>query len=866
MARARRRAPQSAPRAPDTEPAAAPAPRRSARLSRASGAARAPTEGAAERDAPGDTAVTKTAIKKHVEAHARAASEVQEKAKPKMKPPAVSAKPMQMKRKRAAKASVAGPTPATETRPPLSDRNDPNALAGKTREETRLTSRFFEPAAAAAVPEDQNAAEPPVAESPPSKPPAPKMKARGKAKQTKKETAPYPAVTTTANAFETFRKGNAETREDVISPRAEDASRAAEAGFWFSPKADAGRRSVFARDGAAPKKAARRGRSKSPFVETTRAPVPSSPAASISAPVSMREKELVPAAAVVAPAVPVEPVAAEAPLRRSPLTPGTAKKKLFLKGKGFETPQTQSKETLKISQRDAPPTNVTVLDAVVENDGEDEGGEKGLAAKPTEEKAPAGRRVEAVVKKSKTLLSALKFTPKTLARKRRTPPSVPVDPVEQSESDSDYALEPEPEPEPEPESESDPEPAPEPEPAPAAENRGKKASSKEVEREKVLNVPGSDSLSDDFEDAFGEFNPNATFVVRAIEPSARVDGAAKRPPGVTKPSSKPDDPSPSPKRVAPARRAETRAVRTDPSDEAERRARRAAASEADAWTAAEVPTLFKLTEKASSREEKRKWEIILDVVLARKSGASSGLERRPENASSPNASEDAATRARGTKRPSLTADATMEDTVLAGFGKKRRVIDARSDHESNHESDREREHEEEEEEESDDEMAALEKRLRSMRTTRKERAELEIAALVKGFKEETQTQVDALESEVTRTRDAVSELFEKIEEEAKARVDAAVETLAAAHQAYVDAARAARQAFRDAEAARARDREEALAVAEMKKETLKKRAAQITARAAKRAEEVSRVVEKKRKDAAKGNSLKSLLLRLAEQM
>ena len=47
---------------------------------------------------------------------------------------------------------------------------------------------------------------------------------------------------------------------------------------------------------------------------------------------------------------------------------------------------------------------------------------------------------------------------------------------------------------------------------------------------------------------------------------------------------------------------------------------------------------------------------------------------------------------------------------------------------------------------------------------------------------------------------------------------------------------------------------------------LGKRAEKIAARAAARAQETSRVVAKKRKDAATGNSLKSLLLRLAERM
>ena len=54
---------------------------------------------------------------------------------------------------------------------------------------------------------------------------------------------------------------------------------------------------------------------------------------------------------------------------------------------------------------------------------------------------------------------------------------------------------------------------------------------------------------------------------------------------------------------------------------------------------------------------------------------------------------------------------------------------------------------EDEDEDEDDEMAALERRLRSMRTTRKERAEMEIAALLKQVREEMQAQVDTFEAD-----------------------------------------------------------------------------------------------------------------------
>ena len=73
-------------------------------------------------------------------------------------------------------------------------------------------------------------------------------------------------------------------------------------------------------------------------------------------------------------------------------------------------------------------------------------------------------------------------------------------------------------------------------------------------------------------------------------------------------------------------------------------------------------------------------------------------------------------------------------------------------------------------------------------------------------------------------------------------------------------------ALKDAEAASAREREEAAAVVAAEMAALGKRAEKIAARAAARAQETSRVVAKKRKDAATGNSLKSLLLRLAERM
>ena len=309
-------------------------------------------------------------------------------------------------------------------------------------------------------------------------------------------------------------------------------------------------------------------------------------------------------------------------------------------------------------------------------------------------------------------------------------------------------------------------------------------------------------------------------------------------------------------------------------DEVEQRARRAAASEADAWTAAEVPTLFKLSEKASSREERRKWEIILDVVLARKTGASPD----PAPAPAPTASPEpiCAAVSPGAKRrasPALDPPKSLPgDEKNQTRPAKRRLVDARAERAARaSESSGGDEpfpfgEDEDEDEDEDDEMAALERRLRSMRTTRKERAEMEIAALLKQVREEMQAQVDTFEADAVRARDAAAALAAGLDEKAKARVSRIVDALAAAHQAFKDAAREAHEALKDAEAATAREREEAAAAAAAEMAALGKRAEKIAARAAARAQETSRVVAKKRKDAATGNSLKSLLLRLAERM
>ena len=370
-------------------------------------------------------------------------------------------------------------------------------------------------------------------------------------------------------------------------------------------------------------------------------------------------------------------------------------------------------------------------------------------------------------------------------------------------------------------------------------------------------------VSDDFEDAFEKaFDATAEFVVREFEPAEKRAAA-------TSPSSPPDFVA----RISPP------AIAPEPAheraDEVEQRARRAAASEADAWTAAEVPTLFKLGEKASSREERRKWEIILDVVLARKTGASPDFAPAPTPTASPE--PICAAVSPGAKRRASPAPDSPKG--LSGDEKnqprpaKRRLVDARAERaarasESSGEDDPfpEKAPDEFGDEDSDDEMAALERRLRSMRTTRKERAEMDIAALLKQVREEMQAQVDAFEADAARARDAAAAFAAGADEKAKARVSCIVDALAAAHQAFKDAARDAHEALKDAEAASAREREEAAAVVAAEMAALGKRAEKIAARAAARAEETSRTVAKKRKDAATGNSLKSLLLRLAERM
>ena len=820
---------------PEPEPAAAPEPRRSTRLTRSVAAATelAPAAGRSRK-----TAAT----------------------------PAVPAPAKRMKRK-APKAANEAPDPAPEARPPLAEMDEPNPRPGKTR---RVASRFFKPAAPSAA-AARAAAEPPASAQPPASAPANPPAARQAPPRAKtarlKRSAPKPtkapAVEDTAmDTFEAFRlgKGNEKAENDAfgdgaVSPRVADAARAAEAGFWFSPRADAqaGRRAVFARDGAAPKQAARRGRSKSPLLEgdpagRAAAPaVPNSPRASVSPPAaSARVPEPardrpgavpVAAATAISPPAPPAPAAGDAPPRASPPTPRTARKKSMLRGRGFET------QSRRASPGEAPPADVAAPDAG--------GDEKVSAAEPRvlQSETPKGRTTrDAIAKKPKTLPeNASKRAPRAKAAKRKRAPKKKPPVVE---------------------------------PAPARTRVAADASASEahasLSAEDVLEAPpagfesrASPCVSDDFEDEGADFekafDATAEFVVREFEPAEKR--AEKR----TSPSSPRGDfvARISPPAIAPIAPAHERA------DEVEQRARRAAASEADAWTAAEVPTLFKLGEKASSREERRKWEIILDVVLARKTGASPDFAPAPTPTASPE--PICAAVSPGAKRRASPAPDSPKG--LSGDEKnqprpaKRRLVDARAERaarasESSGEDDPfpEKAPDEFGDEDSDDEMAALERRLRSMRTTRKERAEMDIAALLKQVREEMQAQVDAFEADAARARDAAAALAAGADEKAKARVSRIVDALAAAHQAFKDAAREAHEALKDAEAASAREREEAAAVVAAEMAALGKRAEKIAARAAARAEETSRTVAKKRKDAATGNSLKSLLLRLAERM
>lgn len=668
------------------------------------------------------------------------------------------------------------------------------------------------------------------------------------------------------DTFEAFRlgKGNEKAENDAfgdgaVSPRVADAARAAEAGFWFSPRADAqaGRRAVFARDGAAPKQAARRGRSKSPLLEgdpagRAAAPaVPNSPRASVSPPAaSARVPEPardrpgavpVAAATAISPPAPRAPAAGDAPPRASPPTPRTARKKSMLRGRGFET------QSRRASPGEAPPADVAAPDAAGDDGAGDD--EKVPAAEPRvlQSETPKGRTTrDAIAKKPKTLPeNASKRAPRAKAAKRKRAPKKKPPVVE---------------------------------PAPARTRVAADASASEahasLSAEDVLEAPRGfesatcvDAPVDDFEDAFEKaFDATAEFVVREFEPAEKR--AEKR---ATSPSSPPDFVA----RISPPAIAPEPAPAHERADEVEQRARRAAASEADAWTAAEVPTLFKLGEKASSREERRKWEIILDVVLARKTGASPDFAPAPTPTASPE--PICAAVSPGAKRRASPAPDSPKG--LSGDEKnqprpaKRRLVDARAERaarasESSGEDDPfpEKAPDEFGDEDSDDEMAALERRLRSMRTTRKERAEMDIAALLKQVREEMQAQVDAFEADAARARDAAAALAAGADEKAKARVSRIVDALAAAHQAFKDAAREAHEALKDAEAASAREREEAAAVVAAEMAALGKRAEKIAARAAARAEETSRTVAKKRKDAATGNSLKSLLLRLAERM
>ena len=798
---------------PEPEPAVAPEPRRSGRLTRSATAA-----GRSRK-----TAAT----------------------------PAVPAPAKRMKRK-APKAANEAPDAAPEARAPLAEMDEPNPRAGKTR---RVASRFFKTAAPSAA--AARATAQPLASAPSNLPAARQAPARAKTARLKRS-APKPtkahAVEDTAmDAFEAFRLGKGDEKAEndafgdgAVSPRVADAARAAEAGFWFSPRADAqaGRRAVFARDGAAPKQAARRGRSKSPLLEgdpagRAAAPaVPNSPRVSVSPPAaSARVPEPVrdrpggvpvAAATALSPAAPPAPAAGDAPPRASPPTPRTARKKSMLRGRGFET------QSRRAPPDEAPPADVAAPDA----GGDDGGGgdEKVPAAEPSvlQSETPKGRTTtrEAIARKPKTLPGASKRASRAPARRKRAPKPPVV------------------------------------EPAPAQTRVAADASEAHasLSAEDVLEAPrGVESAtcaSDDFEDAFEKaFDATAEFVVREFEPAEKRAAA-------TSPSSPPDFVA----RISPP------AIAPEPAheraDEVEQRARRAAASEADAWTTAEVPTLFKLSEKASSREERRKWEIILDVVLARKTGASPD----PAPAPAPTASPEpiCAAVSPGAKRrasPALDPPKSLPgDEKNQTRPAKRRLVDARAERAARaSESSGGDEpfpfgEDEDEDEDEDDEMAALEKRLRSMRTTRKERAEMEIAALLKQVREEMQAQVDAFEADAARARDAAAALAAGLDEKAKARVSRIVDALAAAHQAFKDAAREAHEALKDAEAATAREREEAAAAAAAEMAALGKRAEKIAARAAARAQETSRVVAKKRKDAATGNSLKSLLLRLAERM
>ena len=825
-ARTRRRGVKALDPGPDPEPASAPGPepRRSARLTRSAAAAAGP------QPAPSEAGPSRKAASSR---------------------PAVLAPAKRVKRKAAKSAADAPPEPVERG----AEKDEPNPRAGKTR---RVASRFFEPAAA------------------PVKPPAAKRAGRGEkarpkisafaptkvTKATKATATATVAEDTAFDAFEAFRLGNENEKardafgDGAVSPRVADAARAAEAGFWFSPRADAnaGRRAVFARDGAAPKQAARRGRSKSPgLLKTVRAAapnkkktVPPSPRASASPPAlpsSRRPAEEgapdpianrsgagpTAAASAIAPTDPPAPAAADAPPRASPPTPRAAKKKKGApRGGGLETPRAAAPASLSlILGRDAPPTNVTVLDASGGDDDDAVGGSGGGGGERLDETVPAaekvpgaekgrGRAKGSVAKKPRAVPAASKRAPRTLAMKQRalTPAPAAVDPAPAKTCVAANASNAR---------------APEAEDIPES-PRGEKVSPRASE-------------SDDVEDAFEKaFDATAEFVAREVEPAARATSE-------TRPATAPVSPSRLPR-----------------ADEVEQRARRAAASEADAWTAAEVPTLFKLSEKASSREERRKWEIILDVVLARKAGAS------PDPAPSPastRAGDSPVAKRRGSPTPDPPEALPGDKTARPA---KRRRVDAKARADRADRASPESDSadapsaSEDPANDSNDEMAALEKRLRSMRTTRKERAEMEIAALIKRVREETRAEADAFEAEAKDAREAAAALFAKAEEDDEVRVSRILDELAAAHEAFKDAAREAREALKDAEAARARDREAAAAAAAAAKATLAKRAEQLASRAATRAEATSRAVAKKRKDAATGNSLKSLLLRLAERM
>ena len=772
--------------------------------------------------APKATRTTRTTrmTKLIVEEHECAAAEAPA---PSNAPKTSDGKPMLMKRKLGcpAKKVADDVKPTTETRPPLSVQDELDPPAKKTRGRLRKQ------------PVEQKA-EAPLAELAPAPQLVKKKAGRGKAKQMEAR-----AAVATTDDIEDFGLGNMEVRDDMISPRVQDGEPAAEPSFLSPKAADASRRNVFARGKAGKKKTMlRRDRSKSPYVPPVATRVlPSSPAASISPVVSMREKEVTPAVAVAA------------LLRPSPArTPVTApKKKSMLKAKGCETPQSQvSKGVARSLHRKAPPTNITVVAAADESEDEDD--MKVPAAKVTV--------VKALAAKKKSLLSELKVAPRTFVKKKREPKPHPV--VE-SESES----------EPTPDSATISDSMEED----AVDDNGEKyvqveareapashSDSGETENEK--NLFKNELKSSPFKmiaEIFCGSDENVGDVGEiedchevGLKSHGRVEDSAKRTTPASRVSSKRNEPFlPSPRVAASPPAQLPQLPQTDPLDETEQRAHRAATAESDAWTSMEVPTLFKLSEKASSGEEKRKWEIILEIVLARKTGGT------------PSHGSPAPAPSKATKRVFPAADTLIDLLGDPQVTKKRKICISSEveDDEPSAQSEQDGD-----EPECDDEMAALEKRLRTMRTTGKERAELEIAALCKTFKEETMRDVYAVEVDAQNANAQVAQLFEKTEAAAKGRLGDVVETVTAARETFVTALSDAKSDLSDVAQVNKQEKELAIADAEAIHEQVVKRADKIKTRATKKATELAKVIKKKRKDAASGNSLKSLLLRLAENL